>query len=100
MQVSDPTQGLSLAIMQFDTKSGMVLAAMQETLNASINGLHECENKEQLSKYYHASLDSHPKSTLIGAAKSGYLRGFLGLTAEAVERFIVRSSDITFLGAS
>ena len=30
--------------------------------NAEVNAIYKCENKEQLIKYYHASLCSHPNS--------------------------------------
>ena len=86
--VSDLTQNLSLMTMQYDAKHGLVLAAMHEDLDHSINALYECENKNELIKYYHVSLCSHPKSTLIAAAKAGYLRGFPELTAEAIGKFI------------
>lgn len=39
------------------------------------NSIYECENKEKLLKYYHASLCSHPETSLIAAADAGYLRG-------------------------
>ena len=50
---------------------GMAMA----TIQYHVASVYECENKEQLTKYYHSSLGSHPKTTLISAAKSGYLRG-------------------------
>ena len=56
--------------------------------NASVNSIYECENKEQLIKYYHASLGSHPKATLIAAANAGYLRGRPGLNATAIRKHI------------
>jgi len=37
------------------------------------NSIYECESKEQLVKYYHASFCSHPKTSLIAAADAGYL---------------------------
>ena len=43
---------------------------------------------KQLTKYYHASLGSHPKRTLVAAIKRGYLKGFKGLTAERVNTHI------------
>ena len=56
--------------------------------SAEVNAIYECENLEQLTKYFHAALCSHPKSTLIAAANEGYLRGCPGFTAAAIRRFI------------
>ena len=50
--------------------------------------VYECENKQQLIKYYHASLGSHPKQTLIEAANAGYLKGCPGLTAAAIRKYV------------
>ena len=55
---------------------------------AEVNAIYECENTEQLIKYFHAALCSHTKSTLIAAANEGYLRGFPGLTATAIRKYI------------
>ena len=52
------------------------------------NSIYECENKEQLIQYYHASLCSHPKTVLIAAADAGYLRGCPGLTATGIRKYI------------
>ena len=46
-----------------------------DTCNMQANSIYECEHKEQLIKYYHASFCSHPKSSLIAAADAGYLQG-------------------------
>ena len=53
-----------------------------------VSSVYECNNKEQLTKYYHASFGSHPKSTLIAAAKKGFLRGCPGFDAAAISKFI------------
>ena len=50
--------------------------------------IYECSGAEELTKFYHAALDSHPKSTLIGAAKAGYLKGFPEFTQERISKFI------------
>ena len=68
----------------YDAISGTICMA----IGFSVNNIYECQNKHQLIKYYHASLASHPKRTLVAAAKTGYLRGFPGLTAEAINKFI------------
>ena len=75
---------------EYDPSSGIVF-------HAKINSIYECENKEQLTKYYHASLGSHPKSTLIEAANSNYLRGCPGLDATAIRKFIA-VEDATEMG--
>ena len=67
------------------------------TIHWSVNSIYECNNKEQLIKYYHSSLGSHPKPTLAFAAKSGYLQGCPGLKADAINKFIA-IEDATELG--
>ena len=62
--------------------------AIVTDIDFQVSSTYECNNKEQLTKYYHASLDSHPKSTLIAAAKKGFLRGCPGFTAAAISKFI------------
>ena len=57
---------------EYDPASGMVLSAIKWNGNA----IYECSGAEKLTKYYHAVLGSHPKSTMIAAAKAGYLKGF------------------------
>ena len=44
---------------------GMITAPIQY----HVHSIYECDNKEQLIKYKHSSLGSHPKTTLISAAK-------------------------------
>lgn len=56
--------------------------------SAEINAIYECKNQEQLIKYFHASLCSHPQSTLITAADKGCLQGCPGLTAAAIRKHI------------
>jgi hypothetical protein len=75
---------------EYDPSSGMVF-------HAEINSIYECENKEQLTKYYHASLGSHPKATLIEAANANYLRGCPGLDATAIRKYIA-VEDATEMG--
>lgn len=74
--------------MQYDIKAGMVLSTVHEGVNMTINAMYECENKRELIQYLHAALCSHPKSTLMAAAKAGYLHGFPGLTAEAIGKYV------------
>ena len=69
---------------EWDPNSRTVCQAVQ----FSANNIYECQNKEQLLRYYHASLASHPKRVLAAAAKAGYLQGCPGLTAEAINKFI------------
>ena len=66
---------------EYDPKDGLIF-------NASVNSIYECENKEQLIQYYHASLGSHPKNTLIAAADAGYLRGCPGLDSTSIRKHI------------
>ena len=67
-----------------EAADGMIMA----TIQYHVHSIYECDNKEQLIKYYHSSLGSHPKTTLISAAKSGYLRGLPGFNAKAISKFI------------
>ena len=69
---------------EYDPSNGGVFA----TIKHCINSIYECTNKEQLIKYYHASLGSHPQTTLIKAAKAGYLKGCPGMDAQAIIKFI------------
>ena len=69
---------------EYDVSSGNLYQMMQH----SANNIYECENKNELIKYYHASLCLHPKRTLSAAAKARYLRGFPSLGAPAINRHI------------
>ena len=76
----------------------MVLSAIeQRELHHIVNSIYECNNKEQLIKYMHASLGSHPKTTLIAAAITGYLKGCPGMTAVSISKFIA-VEDATEMG--
>jgi len=59
-----------------------------QSIKFSANNIYECENKEQLTKYYHAALGSWPRRVLAGDAKAASLQGCPGLTAEAINKFI------------
>ena len=56
---------------EYEPSSMMTFAGIEYHANS----IYECENKEQLIKYYHASIGSHPKTTLIAATNAGYLKG-------------------------
>ena len=71
----------------------MIIAA----INWSANSIYECNNKEQLIKYYHTSFGSHVKSTFLAAARAGYFQGCPGLTKDANARFIM-VEDATEMG--
>ena len=58
------------------------------TTKHSVNPINECTNKEQPMNYYYASLGSHPKTTLIEAAKEGYLKGCPVMDAQAISTLI------------
>ena len=62
-----------------------------------VYSIYECSNKEQIIKYYYASLGSHHKTTLIAAANAGYLKGCPGLTASGISKFIA-IKDATEMG--
>ena len=55
------------------------------------------QNKQHFIKYYHVVLGSHPKLTLVAAAKKSYLKGLPGLTAEAINTY-VGVEDTTEMG--
>jgi hypothetical protein len=65
---------------EYDASKGNLFQA----LHGSANSLYECKNKGQLIKYYHAALCSHPKRTLVAAAKAGCLKEFPGLNADTI----------------
>ena len=69
---------------EYDATSGTTCMAM----SFNVSNVYECENKGQLMLYYHAALGSHPKRTLAAAAKAGYLKGFPGLSTEAITKSI------------
>ena len=72
---------------EYDAPRGLIIGADAE-IKWSVNSIYECANTKQLMKYYHASLGSHPKRTLVAAIKHGYLKEFKGLTAEQVNTHI------------
>ena len=55
---------------------------------ATANSLYDCDNTQQLTRFYHACLFSPAKSTLLKAINRGYLKGFPGLTSARVSRHI------------
>jgi hypothetical protein len=58
----------------------------QSTTIANI--LYNCDNTQQLIRFYHACLFSPVVSTLINTINKGYLKGFPGLTSQRVRRHI------------
>ena len=72
---------------EFKDSDGLILGTEAE-VKWSVNSIYECANTKQLIKYYHASLGSHPKRTLVAAINRGYLKGFKGLTAKRVNTHI------------
>ena len=72
---------------EYNVSQGMVMSADVD-IKWSINSIYECANTKQLIQYYHASLGSHPKRTLVAAIKRGYLKGFKGLTTKRVNTHI------------
>ena len=59
--------------------------------------VYECESKQMMIKYYHTSLEYHPKRTLIEAANAGYLKGCPGLTSAEISKY-VSVKDATEMG--
>ena len=70
---------------------------IMQIIHWSTNSIYEYENKQQLMKYYHASLGSHTKHTLYTAAKAGYLQGCSGPTPEAINKYVT-VEDATEMG--
>ena len=58
------------------------------TSTCQVNSIYDCQGEKQLIQFYHATLFSPVKTTLLKAIKKGYLRGWPGLTAQAVQRNI------------
>ena len=74
---------------KYDPSNGMVLSAIkQQELHHIINSIYECKNKEQLIKYMHASLGSHPKTALIAAVIAGYFKGCPDMTVASISKCI------------
>jgi len=78
---------------EHDGSNGLVMSAIQW----SVNSIYECQNREQLIKYYHASLGSHVKSTLQAAARAGYLQGCPGLDLDGINKYVA-VEDATEMG--
>ena len=57
----------------------------EATVQNVVNNIYKCKNKKQLSQFYHASLFSPIKSTLLKAIKAGYFRGCPGLTSKVIK---------------
>ena len=75
---------------EYGPASGMVLSAIQW----SVNLICECSGAEELTKYYHAALGSHHKSTLIAAAQ---LQKVDNETSKDVEDFIEsQNADVQY----
>ena len=53
-----------------------------------VNNVYECDSEEELIRFYHATCFSPRKSTWIQAIKKGYFRGWPGLEAKKVNRYI------------
>jgi hypothetical protein len=49
-----------------------------------VHSLYNCDNTQQLIRFYHVCLFSPVVSTLINAINKGYLKGFPGLTSQRV----------------
>jgi len=57
-------------------------------LSCEINSIYECEDTGEMTRYWHATLAYHPKSTITWAIGKGYLRGCPGLTTKRVNKYI------------
>ena len=49
--------------------------------NVQVHSVYDCKGERAITKFYHATLFSPVKSTLLKAIKKGYLRGWSGLNA-------------------
>ena len=70
---------------------------IMQSIHWSVNSIYECESRQQLIKYYHASLGSHTRHTLHTTAKAGYLQWCLSLTPETINKYI-SVEDTTEMG--
>eukprot|EP00957_Ditylum_brightwellii_P043280 3279823-Ditylum_brightwellii.AAC.1 len=52
------------------------------------NIAYDCDTKQQLTKVYHATFLDPPHSTIIKAAKAGYLRWCPGLKEKLLCKFV------------
>ena len=69
---------------EYDGSNGLVMSAIQW----NVKSMYECQNRDQLIKYYHASLGSHVKSTLQAAARDGYLQGCPCLDLDSINKYV------------
>jgi hypothetical protein len=63
-------------------------ASPPSTEVATAHSLYDCDNTQQLTRFYHTCLFSPAKSTLVKAINRGYLKGFPGLTSARVNRHV------------
>eukprot|EP00957_Ditylum_brightwellii_P050842 3855438-Ditylum_brightwellii.AAC.1 len=50
--------------------------------------MYECNTQEQLTRFYHTTMLHPVCSTVIKAAKAGYLRGWPGFTEKAIKQHV------------
>lgn len=62
-----------------------------------VHSVYDCQGEKEITRFYHATLFSPVKSTLIKAVKKGYLRGWPGLKAQAIQVHI-RNEEATVKG--
>eukprot|EP00957_Ditylum_brightwellii_P039024 2949643-Ditylum_brightwellii.AAC.1 len=52
------------------------------------NSVYDCNTQKELMQFYHATMLSPVKKTLLEAASWGYLKGWPGLTQAAIRKYI------------
>jgi hypothetical protein len=66
-----------------------------ETNQVQCNRAHDSSNKKDLINYLHAACLRPVKSTWITAIKNGHFTSWLGLTEQAVEKHLSKSTSTT-----
>ena len=57
-------------------------------MQSLINSIYECDNTEEIIRYYHAAFFSPTKHRMLAAEKLGYFRGFPGLTRKEINNHL------------
>ena len=57
-------------------------------MQSLINAIYECDNTEELVRYYHTAFFSPTKHRMLIVEKHGYFRGCPGLTRKAINKHL------------
>ena len=71
-----------------DDKNNEPSALPQIEQKYQVHSVYDCRGEKEITMFYHATLFSPVKTTLLKAVKKGYFRGWPGLNAQAIQRHI------------